>query len=117
MTLYQQPAGDCHIRDAIPLGMNGAALAALGDMVAVFFPALDPLRGVPDGVKLGESTLNRFLLLLDTANSHRIPERGSISSEKKNSKNYLSACGAFPLSLWGSWLKAQPRIPFIRLFT
>jgi hypothetical protein len=52
------------VRDIIDLGWNGAAFAALGDMVAAFFPALDPFRG-PDGVKLGDSTLNRFLLLAE----------------------------------------------------
>jgi hypothetical protein len=51
------------IRDIIDLGWKGAAFAAFGDMVAAaFFPAPDPFRG-PDGVKLGDSTLNRFLLL------------------------------------------------------
>lgn len=50
------------IRERTPLGKNGAALAAFGEMVAVFFNPDDPFNGVEEGVKLGESTLKRFLL-------------------------------------------------------
>lgn len=48
--------------DAATLGWNGAALAAFGDMVVDFFGADVPLPDKREGVKLGESTLNRFLL-------------------------------------------------------
>ena len=54
------------MQDEIPLGWNGAALAALGDMVVDFFVGVvadDPLADSKEGVKLGDSTLNRFLLL------------------------------------------------------
>lgn len=56
------------IRDDV-LGRNGAAFAALGDMVVDFFGADAPLPESRDGVKLGESTLNRFLLLGSVSNS------------------------------------------------
>lgn len=48
----------------MPLGRNGAALAAFGEMVVVavgFLAPPEPFRS--EGVKLGESTLSRFLLL------------------------------------------------------
>lgn len=51
------------IRDDATLGWNGAALAALGEMVVDFLETDVPLPDKSDGVKLGESTLNRFLLL------------------------------------------------------
>lgn len=51
------------IREAAVLGWNGAALAALGEMVVDFFGAEAPLPDRREGVKLGESTLKRFLLL------------------------------------------------------
>lgn len=41
-------------------GWNGAALAALGEMVD-FLGVDAPLPDNSDGVKLGESTLKRFL--------------------------------------------------------
>lgn len=50
------------IRDVILLGRNGAALAAFGEIVVVFFAADEPLADRCDGVKLGDSTFNRFLL-------------------------------------------------------
>ena len=43
-----------------PFGRNGAALAALGDMVLGFF-GVDPFAANNVGVKLGESTFNPFL--------------------------------------------------------
>jgi hypothetical protein len=43
-------------------GRNGAALAAFGDIAVDFLGADTPLPDSNDGVKLGESTLNRFLL-------------------------------------------------------
>lgn len=55
------------IRDEIPRGWKGAAFAALGDIVAVFFMVADaivgedPLEDSNVGVKLGESTFKRFL--------------------------------------------------------
>ena len=51
----------------IALGMKGAALAALGEIAAGFFPddpaalAVAPLGERNDGVKLGESTFSDFL--------------------------------------------------------
>lgn len=51
------------IREAEVLGWKGAAFAAFGEMVVDFFGADAPLPASKDGVKLGESTLNRFLLL------------------------------------------------------
>lgn len=44
-------------------GWNGAALAAFGEIVVDFFGADVPFPDRRDGVKLGESTLNSFLLL------------------------------------------------------
>lgn len=43
-----------------PFGRNGAALAALGDMVLGFF-GVDPFAANNVGVKLGESTFSPFL--------------------------------------------------------
>jgi hypothetical protein len=57
-----------HIREMLVfLGRKGAALTALGEMVGTFFVAGEaaPLEERLDGVKLGESTLKRFLLLSD----------------------------------------------------
>lgn len=44
------------------LGMNGAALAALGEIPAGFLTgtAFEPLGDRKEGVKLGESTFNIF---------------------------------------------------------
>lgn len=50
------------IRDAAGRGWNGAAFAAFGEIGLDFFGPL-PLPERRDGVKLGESTLNLFLLL------------------------------------------------------
>jgi hypothetical protein len=52
--------------EIMAFGINGAALAALGEMPAGFFPAAPALRVFPlgerkDGVKLGESTFRVFL--------------------------------------------------------
>lgn len=46
-----------------PLGLNGAALAALGDSPLDLVGGLYPLTARDDGVKLGESTFNRFFKL------------------------------------------------------
>ena len=70
MSLTQQLFQECqrkfNAREIAPFGRKGAALAALGDMVVVvvFFAAVEPLIGVAEGVKLGDSTFNRFLLPL-----------------------------------------------------
>ena len=45
------------------LGLNGAALAALGERPGAFEGVLLPLTASDDGVKLGESTLKRFFRL------------------------------------------------------
>ena len=58
------------ILDAAVLGWKGAAFAAFGEIVEAFFRdelevvGDDPFEGKRDGVKLGESTLKRFLLAL-----------------------------------------------------
>lgn len=65
-----QSGYDDGIRDETVLGWNGAAFAAFGDIVAdtFFVGVVDPFVDSREGVKLGESTLNRFLLpLLKTA--------------------------------------------------
>lgn len=47
-----------------PLGLNGAALAALGDSpLDLVGGGLYPLTARDDGLKLGESTFNRFFEL------------------------------------------------------
>ena len=45
----------------IDLGMKGAALAAFGDIEGAFFASFGVRK---EGVKLGESTLNVFFMLL-----------------------------------------------------
>lgn len=55
-----------HVRDDVVRGWKGAALAALGDIAVDFFGADTPFPDSRDGVKLGESTLNRFLLSNET---------------------------------------------------
>ena len=44
-------------------GLKGAALAALGERPGVFEGVLLPFADSDAGVKLGESTLKRFLML------------------------------------------------------
>lgn len=51
------------IPGVIPLGLNGAAIAAFGDNPVDFGDAIWPLEARAAGVKLGESTLNRFFTL------------------------------------------------------
>lgn len=51
--------------DAGAFGMNGAALAALGEMAVDFMLAAVPLVASNDGVKLGDSTFNRFFRLVE----------------------------------------------------
>ena len=53
------------MEDIEPFGRNGAALAALGDMVLGFF-GVDPFAANNVGVKLGESTFNPFLFNQET---------------------------------------------------
>ena len=75
------------IREMIPLGRNGAAFAAFGEIV-VFFPLTVPFKGVPEGVKLGDSTLSRFLL--------------SQKSSSQNDAQYMYLCrslGIQPIGL------------------
>ena len=48
-------------REMIAFGINGAALAAFGEMPAGFLTvAFDPFGDKKEGVKLGESTFNVF---------------------------------------------------------
>jgi hypothetical protein len=54
--------GDILRDDADTRGWNGAALTAFGEMAVDFFGAEVPFPDKRDGVKLGESTLKRFLL-------------------------------------------------------
>lgn len=47
--------------EMIAFGMNGAALAAFGEIPAVFLTvALEPFGDRKEGVKLGDSTFNVF---------------------------------------------------------
>lgn len=48
-----------------PLGLNGAALAALGERPLVLGGNGEPFTESEDGVKLGESTFKRFFTLRD----------------------------------------------------
>ena len=48
--------------DIMVLGRKGAALAALGEMVAGLRPAVASLVERKEGVKLGESTLRDFFM-------------------------------------------------------
>lgn len=52
-----------YVPDARPLGLKGAAFAALGDKPEGLAGAWLPLVARDEGVKLGESILNRFLML------------------------------------------------------
>lgn len=53
-------------REMIALGINGAALAALGEIPADFLGVtFDPLGERKEGVKLGESTFNVFFCWLE----------------------------------------------------
>ena len=61
------PLSTKHVRDDdVVRGWKGAALAAFGDIAVDFFGADTPFPDSRDGVKLGESTLNRFLLSNET---------------------------------------------------
>jgi hypothetical protein len=60
---------EARILDMIALGMNGAALAALGDMDGSFLGVVTGMAGGPlgerwEGVKLGESTFRVFFVTL-----------------------------------------------------
>lgn len=72
-----------NLRDEAVRGWKGAAFAALGEMVVAFFAAEVPFPERIDGVKLGESTLKRFLLLFASL-GHLSPTR------KDDSQTYLS---------------------------
>lgn len=50
--------------DASPFGLNGAALAAFGESPFGFRGDAKPLPAKEEGVKLGESTLRCFFVLL-----------------------------------------------------
>lgn len=95
------PERGSSVRGVTPLGRKGAAFAAFGDIEAVFFA--EPLRARVDGVKLGESTLRRFLLLIRFLNC----KLSRTKSDLLRGSPYLSVCSG-PLTLRGSWLKAQP---------
>lgn len=68
-----------HLRFFADLGVKGAALAALGDMVVLLEPEV-PLAAVVRGVKEGESTLNVRCLIFS-----------------------FDACDKFEISFEGSW--------------
>lgn len=70
--------------DAETRGWNGAALAAFGEMVVDFFGAEVPLPDRRDGVKLGESTLNRFLLLYMVAVKLFVADAALCRGEERN---------------------------------
>ena len=103
------------------MGRKGAAPAAFGDSVAGFFAVTAvvgavPLFGVVEGVKLGDSTFNRFCLtpaplLLEAR--HELSELQKKCIKKTHriteyciSPN-LSCCAAF--TFCGSWLNAHPK--------
>ena len=53
-----------NLLELLPLGINGAAPAALGDIAVSFFAIVAPFVAGDAGVKLGESTFRRFLAIL-----------------------------------------------------
>lgn len=75
--------------DAETRGWNGAALAAFGEMVVDFFGAEVPLPDRRDGVKLGESTLNRFLLLYMVAVKLFVADTELFAEERKGTSGLL----------------------------
>jgi len=54
-----------HLLWTMLFGMNGAATAALGEMAVGFFVPAATFGERKEGVKLGESTLRVFLVVLD----------------------------------------------------
>lgn len=62
---YKRPGLFVLLPDAGAFGMNGAAFAALGEMAVDFKLAAVPLVASNDGVKLGDSTFNRFFRLVE----------------------------------------------------
>lgn len=82
-----------NIRDIAPFGRKGAALAAFGDMVVVaFFVAEVPLMGVAEGVKLGDSTFNRFLLPVLPASASY-----TFNSANWDAQPFCKLCSVYPL--------------------
>lgn len=61
----------------------------------------DPLADSNEGVKLGDSTLNRFLLLLILAS-----QSPTTQADTRKGHSHLSLL--FGFNFCGSWLKAQP---------
>jgi hypothetical protein len=53
-----------NLLDRTDLGWKGAALAALGEIVAGFLALVTSLADSSEGVKLGESTFSAFFRLL-----------------------------------------------------
>lgn len=80
----------------MPLGRNGAALAAFGEMVVVaagFLGPAEPFKS--EGVKLGESTLSRFLLLPISAN--RMSPQHEMRQEILPSEPFSAVRGVTPV--------------------
>lgn len=84
----------------IPLGLNGAAFANLGDMPVDVGAVEFPSTAREEGVKLGESTLRRFLTLRQQ-DEQQGPEVHPLYT---NPSNGTVDEAAFPTS----WLKAHP---------
>lgn len=72
--------------DAETRGWNGAALTAFGEMAVDFFGAEVPLPDKRDGVKLGESTLNRFLLLYMMTDESLVADAKACRGDKRKDK-------------------------------
>ena len=62
-SVYRHVSSPGLIPEASPLGLKGAAFAALGERPSDFGEPLTEREESEEGVKLGESTLRRFLLL------------------------------------------------------
>lgn len=90
-------------------------------MVVDFFVGVvadDPLADSKEGVKLGDSTLNRFLLLLVLQVSHYpLKPRMLTSTKPSGFPGYSNLSELFVgFILCGSWLKAQP-LAMVRLYS
>lgn len=70
-------------------GMNGAALAALGDIEGAFRPSLGERK---EGVKLGESTLKVFFMLLRLVTTGRLHQMTVLTFHWRVDFLLLSRC-------------------------
>lgn len=73
------------VLEMIALGMKGAALAALGEIAAGFFPTapaaftVAPFGERKEGVKLGESTFSDFLTCALLSHQHDVSTTMDVS--------------------------------------